>query len=96
MAGWSQNRRGSGIWKLTARLPSSAVHVWFLHDDGGRHKVMMMEMPFGAHPWSKLALSVPDLQRHLAASAIDQHALSASDGLQTASTTDFPQVSVRL
>jgi len=50
MAGWSQNRRGSGIWKLTARLPSSSVHVWFLHDDGGRHRVMMMEMPFGAHP----------------------------------------------
>ena len=50
MAEWSQNRRGSGIWKLTARLPSSSVHVWFLHDDGGRHRVMMMEMPFGAHP----------------------------------------------
>ena len=24
--------------------------MWFLHDDGGRHRVMMMEMPFGAHP----------------------------------------------
>jgi len=49
MAGWSQNRRGSGIWNLMDRLPSSSVHVWFMHDDGGRHGVMM-EMPFGGHP----------------------------------------------
>jgi hypothetical protein len=34
--------------------------------------------------WCDAALSVPDLQRHLPASAIDQRALSASDGLQTA------------
>jgi hypothetical protein len=49
MAGWSQNRRGSGIWKLTDRLSSSSVHVSFMHDDGGRHGVMM-EVPFGGHP----------------------------------------------
>ena len=71
MAGWSQNKRGSGVWKLTARLPSSSVHVWFLHDDGGRHRVMMMEMPFGAHPVAVIEVAIRSFgNRHRAGSRI--------------------------
>jgi len=48
MAGWSQNRRGSGIWELTPRAPSTLSACGFLHDDGGRYGVI--KVPFGAHP----------------------------------------------
>jgi len=42
--GWSQDERVSGIWKLTGPIAEDAVHVWFLHDDGGRHGVIKVQL----------------------------------------------------
>ena len=34
---------------LTAQFVEDADHVWFLHDDGGRHGVIKVQL--GAHLW---------------------------------------------
>ena len=48
-AGWSQDK--SGEWHLEADAPivEDAIHVWFLHDDGGRHGVIKVQL--GADLW---------------------------------------------
>ena len=47
--GWSQEKRVSGVWKLDGPILEDADHVWFLHDDGGRHGVIKVQL--GAHLW---------------------------------------------
>ena len=47
--GWSQEKRVSGVWKLDGPILEDADHVWFSHDDGGRHGVIKVQL--GAHLW---------------------------------------------